>query len=297
MQVFALIALVPLAAAVPYGAPAYGGYGPSYHKPAYGYKAPKLSCSTVDISETVDVCEPAIENSCEAVQLDIKVVEDNEQCVDVITTVCTETTEVVNREICTSAYQPKSETLPAKNIEVSSTEVCDTVMVTSCDVTGAGYGPSYGHGYGKGYGHGYGNGYGHGYGKGYGGKYEHNVCKKVAQESCYTVPIFEPVKLTVDVTYPEPIETCVTKSISLTKVTCEDLSEQRCINVAEFKDMTQQLDQCAPVQVENVCNHVELSLPQQVCGKKAYGYGAGYGAGAGYSADAGYVAPEAESYQ
>ena len=255
----------------------------------------------MDISETVDVCEPAIENSCEAVQLDIKVVEDNEQCVDVITTVCTETTEVVNREICTSAYQPKSETLPAKNIEVSSTEVCDTVMVTSCDVTGAGYGPSYGHGYGKGYGHGYGNGYGkgygHGYGKGYGGKYEHNVCKKVAQESCYTVPIFEPVKLTVDVTYPEPIETCVTKSISLTKVTCEDLSEQRCINVAEFKDMTQQLDQCAPVQVENVCNHVELSLPQQVCGKKAYGYGAGYGAGAGYSADAGYVAPEAESYQ
>merc|ERR1712071_384394 len=92
MQVFALIALVPLAAAVPYGAPAYGGYGPSYHKPAYGYKAPKLSCSTVDISETVDVCEPSIENSCEAVQLDIKVVVDNEQCVDIVTTVCTETT-------------------------------------------------------------------------------------------------------------------------------------------------------------------------------------------------------------
>merc|ERR1712194_583441 len=126
------------------------------------------------------------------------------------------------------SYQQKTEATTAKTVEVPYKKVCDTQMVTVCQPT-----PGYGY---------------HSYG--------HNYCKEVAQETCYNVPVVTPTEPAVNVVYPEPIKTCVNKPISLPRISCEDLSEEKCIT---------QL--AAPA-----CQNVELTLPKQVCKEINYGY-------------------------
>jgi len=273
MQAFALLALVPLVAGLPsntyhqpaypsyhqaptYGhhaAPAYGHHAaPSYghHAPAYGhsYEHPKHNCSVQDVVEQAEVCVPAFETVCNPVELVRKSIVDKEQCYTVTRTVCSESIEEIDNEICTYSYQPKTETTSAKTVEVTFNKECKTQMVTVCQP--AGYG-----------------GYGH---QGYG----HNYCKEVAQETCYNVPVVTPVEPAVDVTYPEPIKTCVNKPISLPRISCEDLSAEKCITVPEIEEVTETLEKCVTQLAAPACQAVELTLPKQVCVEIVYGYAA-----------------------
>ena len=72
---------------------------------------------------------------------------DVEQCYDVTRTVCTESIEEIDNEICTYSYQPKTETTSAKTVEVTFKKECVTQMVTVCQ---PGY-HSPGYGYSKGW--------------------------------------------------------------------------------------------------------------------------------------------------
>merc|ERR1712201_11413 len=187
MKVFALIALIPLVAAKPgvpftafsHGpalhhaapvvahavhaapviahhavahhavhAPAY--HAPVYHKPAYhGYEQPKHNCTVLDVVETAEVCTPALETDCDPIELSRKNVIDAEQCYTVTRTVCSESIEEIDNEVCTYSYQPKTEATTAKTVGVSFEKQCDTQMVTVCQPTpGYGY-HSYGHNYCK----------------------------------------------------------------------------------------------------------------------------------------------------
>merc|ERR1739846_50607 len=122
---------------------------------------------------------------------------------------------------------------------------CETMMVTVCEP-------------------------GHGYG-GYGG-YGHNYCKEVAQETCYNVPVVTVVEPAVTVTYPEPIKTCVNKPISLPRISCEDLSEEKCITVPEVEVVSETFEKCVTALAAPACQAVELTLPKQVCKEINYGY-------------------------
>merc|ERR1712027_193354 len=160
----------------PRHAPAYHAPAPVYHKPHYGYEQPKHNCSVQDVVETAEVCTPALETVCNPIELAIKVIVDVEQCYPVTRTVCTESIEEIDNEICTYSYQQKTEETTAKTVEVTFNKECDTQMVTVCQPT-----PGYGY---------------HSYG--------HNYCKEVAQETCYNVPVVTPVEPAVEVAYPEP---------------------------------------------------------------------------------------------
>merc|ERR1711862_770635 len=96
-----------------------------------------------------------------------------------------------------------------------------------------------------------------GYGYGHQG-YGHNYCKEVAQETCYNVPVVTVVEPAVDVTYPEPIKTCVNKPIS----------------VPEVEDVTEAAEKCVTGLTDPACQGVELTLPKQVCVEINYGYAA-----------------------
>merc|ERR1712128_166678 len=151
-------------------APAY--HAPVYHKPAYhSYEQPKHNCSVQDVVETAEVCTPALETVCNPVELTRKNVIDGEYCYVVTRTVCTESIEEIDNEVCTYSYQPKTEATTAKTVEVSFEKQCDTQMVSICQPT-----PGYGY---------------HSYG--------HNYCKEVAQETCYNVPVLTVVEPAVDV--------------------------------------------------------------------------------------------------
>jgi len=195
------------------------------------------------------VCTPALETACNPVELARKNVISKEQCYTVTRTVCTESIQEIDNEICTYSYQPKTETTSAKTVEVSFNKECKTQMVTVCQPQPTGYG------------------YGH---QGYG----HNYCKEVAQETCYNVPVVTVVEPAVDVTYPEPIKTCVNKPISLPRISCEDIAEEKCITVPEVEDVTETAEKCVTGLAAPACQAVELTLPKQVCVEINYGYAA-----------------------
>merc|ERR1719229_1282401 len=225
-------------------APVYHKPAPVYHQPHYGYEHPKHNCSVQDVVESAEVCTPALETVCNPIELAIKVIVDVEQCYPVTRTVCTESIEEIDNEICTYSYQQKTEATTAKTVEVTFEKQCDTQMVTVCQPT-----PGYGY---------------HSYG--------HNYCREVAQETCYNVPVVTPVEPAVEVAYPEPIKTCVNKPISLPRISCEDLTEEKCITVPEVEDSTVTSEKCITQLAAPACQAVELTLPKQVCKEINYGY-------------------------
>jgi hypothetical protein len=273
MKVFALLALIPLAAGIPahphpapayghpapaYGhpAPAYGHPAPAYGHPApayghhagYGYEQPKHNCSVVDVVEAADICTPTIAKECNPVELDIILIVSKEQCYDVTRTVCTESIEIIPNEVCSYSYETKNIETTGKTVEVAFNKETDTQMVTVCQ-------PGYG-------------GYGHG---GYGG-YGHQYCNEVAQETQYNVPSVPVVEPPVTVIVPEPKKTCVDKPISLPRVSCEDIVEEKCIQVPEVEPSSVTVDKCTYGLGEPACQKVELTLPKQVCVELVYGY-------------------------
>merc|ERR1712210_434725 len=71
------------------------------HAPVHhAYRAPKHNCSVVDVVESAEVCTPAFETVCETIEVPTKKIIDVEQCYPVTRTVCSESVEVIDNEIC-----------------------------------------------------------------------------------------------------------------------------------------------------------------------------------------------------
>ena len=235
------------APAPPYGhqAPTYGNPSPQYG--GYGYEKPKYNCTVENITEVAEVCVPDFETVCTDVKIAIKIIVDKEFRYQSTSTICAETRDpniIINR-VCSYAYQQKTEATTAKTVEVTFEKKEDVQMVTVCQP---------GH---------------HGYGY---GSYGHNYCKEVAQTTAYNVPVVTPVDVPVEVAYPEAIKTCVDKPISLPRVTCEDIVEDRTITVPEVEDSSVSVEKCDTKLAAPACQKVELTLPKQVCVELVYGY-------------------------
>jgi len=230
MQVF-ILALLPVLAFADHPAHGYG-YAPQYH------------CRDTNTSIYAQVCVPAFTEQITPVTLAVKNVVDNDYCYNQIRTVCTAADTIVPREICTHTYVKKDDTLDAQITQVTYEEKTETMKVTTCRPSG--YGDHYGAG-------------------------EHQYCHEEYQTQSYKVPLVtEPLAITVDVSVPEPLEVCVTKDIVLTVVTCEDIVEEKCFNVAKFEDGTNTIDQQEIILGEPNCNDVTLTLPTQACKKSHY---------------------------
>merc|ERR1712037_752723 len=169
---------------------------------------------------------------------------DVEQCYPVTRTVCSESVEVIDNEICVYSYSQKVVATTAKTVTVPFKRECNTQMVTVCQPT-----PGYGY---------------HQYG--------HNYCKEVAQETCYNVPVVTEDIQYVEVAFPEPIEECVQKPIDLIRISCEDLTEEKRITVPEVMDDIELEEKCITQLAAPACQTVELTLPKQVCKEINYGY-------------------------
>ena len=264
----AVLSLLPLALAVPtqhYGhpAPAYGGYPePAYQpqpygyqpqpqpyggyhpQPQYGYEQPKHNCSVEDAKEIAEVCTPSLKQTCEQVEIAVKKISVGEYCYENTRTVCSENIVEIPNEVCTYNYQKKYEDTTGRTVEVTFKKETNVQMVTVCQ-------PGYGHGY-------------HSYG--------HQYCKEVAQETAYNVPVVEQIDVDVKVAYPEPVKTCVNKPISLPQISCESVTEQKCVQQPQVEDAVETLEKCTTGLGEPNCQKVELTLPKQKCVEIVYGY-------------------------
>merc|ERR1711910_15325 len=92
-----------------------------------------------------------------------------------------------------------------------------------------------------------------------------------SQTQAYKVPLVtEPLAITVDLTNAEPVETCVVKEIEVDEVICEDVTSQRCFNVARLVDSTNTVIQTEVVLGDPKCDAVTLTLPTKACKKSHY---------------------------
>ena len=56
------------------------------------------------------------------------------------------------------------------------------------------------------------------------------------------------------------------------RVTCEDITERKCISVPELMEDTEVVDKCETVEAAAPsCTMLELELPKQVCKELVYG--------------------------
>jgi len=216
--------------------------------PGYGY-APEFYCRDTNTSIYAEVCVPAFADKVTPVVLAVKEVVDSDYCFDRVLTVCEETSTIVEREICTYVYEKEDVTAPCTTTQVTYEDKSETMKVTACGAAGYGYGHQ-------------------GYGQG-----EHQVCREEYQTQAYKVPLVTyPLEVSCSLSYPAPKEVCVTKSIEITEVKCEDKIENVCFNVAKFVDATNTVDQVETEIGDPSCHDVELTLDTQVC-KKASHYG------------------------
>ena len=214
----------------------------SADKPGYGY-APEYYCRDTNTSVYAEVCVPAFADKVTPVTLAVKEVVDNDYCFDEVLTVCEETSQVVDREICTYEYARDDVTAPCTTTQVTYAEKSETMKVTTCGAAGYGHHQTYGSG-------------------------EHQYCREEYQTRAYRVPLVtEPKQETCKLAYPAPKKVCVTKSIEITEVKCEDKIENKCFNVAKFQDSTNTIDQVETIIGEPSCEQLTLTLPTQACSK------------------------------
>ena len=211
--------------------------------PAYGY-APEFYCRDTNTSVYAEVCVPGFAEKVTPVTLAVKEVVDNDYCFDRVLTICEETSTIVDREICTYVYEKEDVVTPCTTTQVTYDEKSETMRVTACGAAGYGYGH---------------HGYGHG---------EHQVCREEYQTQSYKVPLVTaPLEISCSLAYPAPKQVCVTKSIEITEVKCEDKVENECFNVAKFVDATNTVDQKEIIIGEPSCEQITLTLPTESCSK------------------------------
>merc|ERR1712128_190006 len=85
---------------------------------------PRLCPSRPPCPSLPQACTPALETVCNPIELAIKIIVDVEQCYPVTRTVCTESIEEIDNEICTYSYQQKTEATTAKTVEVTFVKEC-----------------------------------------------------------------------------------------------------------------------------------------------------------------------------
>jgi len=215
-----------------------------HHKPARQYHtapqyhtAKKQNCSVVDEVVKAKVCTPAFETKCESVDLKVKTVVDKEQCQDITRTVCTVSDEVIENKLCVYDYEKQSEQTVATTVKVTYAKECTSQKVTVCQ-------PGQGYHYQS---------------------YGHQYCKEEPQYTCYNVPKVTPMEKKVSLIFPSPVKSCSDKPISLPRVSCEDLIENKCITVPDVKEEVKSVEKCEVSLAEPSCQYVDLTLPKQVC--------------------------------
>merc|ERR1711883_53922 len=222
-----ILALLPLVAFADH-APAYG-YGPQYH------------CRDTNTSVYAEVCVPAFTTKVTPIELAVKVVQDADYCYDQIVTVCTAADAIGQHELCTYSYAPLVSDLTGTVTQVTYADKSETMKVTSCKPSG--YGDHYGAG-------------------------EHQYCREEYQTQAYKVPLVtEPLAITVDLTNATPVKECVTKTIEVDEVVCEDVTSQRCFNVARLVGSTNTVIQREVILGDPKCDAVTLTLPTKACKK------------------------------
>ena len=214
-----------------------------HQAPHHHHVAPRHNCTLERVMESTEVCTPTVATTCITMDLPVKKVMEKQQCEEVVRTVCSTETDMIENEVCVYTYMPKSLQAEATTVSVSFEKECMDQMVTVCQANpGQGY---------------------HSYG--------HTYCKEVTQHTCYNSPMAMPMVEPVTITVPEAMMKCENRPISLPRVTCQNLTEQKCFMVPEVMEEMETVEKCEVGLGSPNCQMVELDLPKQICSEIVYG--------------------------
>jgi len=191
-------------------------------------------CHIEHVELTAEVCTPTIARDCRQVKVKTLAIESRQDCVQIARTVCNEVTEEVDNTVCYTEYETETRPAEATTVEVQYEVKCENQPTQVC--------PQQGYGYSAG-----------------------GYCKGENTKVCYNVPKTSPAKTTVSVELPVPREKCDDRKVSLPRVKCEEVTEEKCYSLPYTTEETEELEQCTTELGPPKCEHTPVKLPKQVC--------------------------------
>lgn len=186
------------------------------------------------------VCLPAVETQCEQEEGGEELLLTTEEdCQEVVRTVCTERFNVADNEVCAYTYTLQPVAAEARLVEPRWDEVCHetTICLNPQHSHNPGYGapaPAY--------------------------------CHEETHETCVLEPRLEVSVRPLTVSLPRPVEVCINKQVVLPFLECEKVKASQCLAAARAgRGRKYQLDQCTLGLGEPVCQETLLQLPRQAC--------------------------------
>lgn len=189
------------------------------------------------------VCLPAVESQCEQEEGGAELLlRTEEECHEVVRTVCTERFNVADNEVCAYTYTLQPVPTEARLVEARWDEVChqDTICLNPQRSHNPGYGapaPAY--------------------------------CHQETHETCVLEPRLEVIVRPLTVSLPRPVEVCINKQVVLPFLECEKVKDRQCQAAARaVKGREYQIDKCTLSLGEPACQETLLQLPRQACLKR-----------------------------
>jgi len=192
------------------------------------------------VEKKAEVCVPTFKTDCE--REDVKnglVIKQQEECYQVTKTICTETEEIVDNEVCAYSFTLVPVETEAKLVDVKWEKSCadDTVCLNPHHAPGGYAAPTH--------------------------------CVEEYRHVCHLSPVLYPVIKKVVIKLPKPVETCINKQVLLPRLECDQVHERRCMLAPRTQPgPTIKLDKCSVVVGEPACSDTVLQLPRQGCLQK-----------------------------
>lgn len=188
-----------------------------------------------------EVCFPTTVTDCELEEGGQSVeLYTEQQCTEVVRTVCVERQKVEDFETCAFSFTLKPVPTEAHIVEPVWKEVChqETVCVKAPPranfISFGAFSPS--------------------------------DCHEEIHETCTLEPTLSPVVRPVTVSLAKPVEVCIKKQVVLPYVECEKVSERLCMVVPiARKGLNYQINKCSLQLGDEACRDTLLQLPTQVC--------------------------------
>jgi len=222
---------------------------PAYHQPTHhapprphgpGIEYEREKCAIDYVEKEAEVCVPTFKTDCQ--KEDMKnglVIKQEEECYQVTKTVCTETEEIVDQEVCAYSFNLVPVETEAKLVDVKWEKSCsdDTVCVNPHHTPGGYAAPTH--------------------------------CIEEYRHVCHLSPVLYPVIKKVVIKLPQPVETCINKQVLLPRLECDQVHERRCMLAPRtHPGPTIKLDKCEVVVGDQACSNTILQLPRQGCLQK-----------------------------
>merc|ERR1711962_233038 len=195
-------------------------------------------CLVQQQEHIVEVCVPSLQMDCQPEEVgpenDMNIhVEDD--CHDVIRTLCSEQHLVEEYKVCAFSYELKPVATEAKLVEVEWNKVCNEVTVCVAPFS-----------------------------------YAPNVCHDQIQETCSLEPSLVPVVRPLTIQMPHPVEVCITKQVDLPHIDCVKAVDRHCmpLPVHGKESHTSYQDKCNFTPGPPICTDTSVILPIQSCAER-----------------------------